>query len=649
MRVIGTAGHVDHGKSSLVEALSGINPDRLAEEQARQMTIDLGFAWLTLPNGEEVGIVDVPGHRDFIENMLAGVGGIDAVLLVIAADEGVMPQTKEHLAIIDLLQVNRGVVALNKVDLVDEEWLELVETEVREILSGTRLAKAPLVRVSAKTRVGLDDLKIALQNELLHLPERGDNGRPRLPIDRVFTLSGFGTIVTGTLIDSNLEVGMECEILPKGLKTRIRSLQSHKKKEQVAQAGSRTAANLAGVAVEEIQRGDVLVNAGTFRPTQRLDARIRMLKDASTSLKHNMEIKFFLYTAEVLGRVRVLGVEEIHPGEEGWIQIELNSPVITARGDRFILRRPSPAETLGGGEVLDASPARRYKRFGTEWRERLEALSMGDPAEVILKLLQRNQWLSMDEIVRQTNFSALVIAQTLQGLLKEGLIHDPAQRFSKGGKEASQTPLVAQTQWEAWQKKAHQLLETYHQQVPLRRGMPREELKNRLKLPMPLFQPLLEVLKGQGEVCEVRQFVALAAFQIRLTPAQQEQAEALLRLFKQNPFAPPSVKECKQQLGDELYQALLELETLIQVSEEVVFRHQDYLKAMQQVRQLLAQEGEISAAQVRDHLQTSRKYALALLEHFDEIGMTERRGDVRVLRKGRESVASQTGESGNEL
>ncbi len=648
MRVIGTAGHVDHGKSSLVEALSGINPDRLAEEQARQMTIDLGFAWLSLPNGEEVGIVDVPGHRDFIENMLAGVGGIDAVLLVIAADEGVMPQTKEHLAIIDLLQVNRGVVALNKVDLVDEDWLELVETEVREILSGTRLAEAPLVRVSAKTREGLDALKVALQNELLHLPERGDNGRPRLPIDRVFTLSGFGTIVTGTLIDSNLEVGMECEILPKGLKTRIRSLQTHKKKEQVAQAGSRTAANLAGVAVEEIQRGDVLVKAGTFRPTQRLDAQIRMLKDASTSLKHNMEIKFFLYTAEVLGRVRVLGVEEIHPGEEGWIQIELNSPVITARGDRFILRRPSPAETLGGGEVLDASPARRYKRFGTEWRERLEALSMADPAEVILKLLQRNQWLSMDEIVRQTNFAAQMVAPTVQRLLEEGLVLDPAQRFSKGGKEASQTPLVAQTQWEAWQKKAHQLLETYHQQFPLRRGMPREELKNRLKLPMPLFQPLLEVLNGQGEVCEVRQFVALAAFQIRLTPAQQEQAEALLRLFKQNPFAPPSVKECKQQLGDELYQALLELETLIQVSEEVVFRRQDYLNAMQQVRQLLAQEGEISAAQVRDHLQTSRKYALALLEHFDQIGITERRGDVRVLRKGRESVASQIGESGYE-
>lgn len=632
MRVVGTAGHVDHGKSSLVEALSGINPDRLAEEQARQMTIDLGFAWLTLPNGEEVGIVDVPGHRDFIENMLAGVGGIDAVLLVIAADEGVMPQTREHLAIVDLLQIKHGVVALNKCDLVDEEWLTLVEDEVRELLQNTHLAAAPIVRVSAKTRFGFDALVLALQDQLANLPQRINSGRPRLPIDRVFTLSGFGTIVTGTLIDGNLEVGAECEILPKGLKTRIRSLQTHKKKEEIAYAGSRTAANLSGIAVDQIRRGDVLVKAASYRSTQRVDARFRLLPDASAALRHQTEVKFFLYTCEVIGRVRVLGVEELLPGEEGWLQIEFNAPVVCARGDRFILRRPSPPETLGGGEILDPFPQRRYKRFGEEWRERLEALTIGDPGEVILKLLQRNEWMNLQQIVQQTNFSAEAAEQVVRQLLQENRVVDPLQRFLKGGKETKETPLVASPKWEEWQQKAQLLLKEYHQSYPLRRGMPREELKNRLKLPAPLFQTLLDQLLQNGKVREEQNYLANSDFHIQLKPPQREQADALLRLFERNPFSPPSVKECKQSLGEELYQALLELEELIQVSEEVVFRMIDYLKAKEAVRRLIAEQGEISAAQVRDHLQTSRKYALALLEYLDQIGFTERRGDVRVLK-----------------
>lgn len=632
MRVIGTAGHVDHGKSSLVEALSGINPDRLAEEQARQMTIDLGFAWLTLPNGEEIGIVDVPGHRDFIENMLAGVGGIDAVLFVVAADEGVMPQTKEHLAILDLLQIDHGVVALNKVDLVDDDWLELVESEVREALRTTRLASAPLVRVSAKTRQGLDALKLALQNQLVNFPERINTGRPRLPIDRVFTLSGFGTIVTGTLLDGNLEVGDECEILPKGIKTRIRSLQTHKKKESLATPGSRTAANLSGVSVDRIRRGDVLVKAGTFKPAQRLDVRFRLLADVSIPLRHNLEVKFFHYTSEVLGRVRVLGVEELKPGEEGWLQIELKHPIVAVRGDRFILRRPSPPETLGGGEILDPFPLRRYKRFGEEWRERLEALSFGDPSEVVLRLLQRHEWLTFQQIVQQTNFSAESIRQTLDNLLQENLLVDPLQRFFKGGKESQETLLVERSQWETWQKKAMNLIEEYHQTYPLRRGMPREELKKRLNLPTPLFQALLQELTLQNRLKEEQVLLVKKGFQIQLAPFQREQADALLSLFAKAPFSPPGVKECKQKLGDELYQALLALGELIQVSDEVVFRMVDYHQAKEMVGALLVQQGEVSAAQVRDHLRTSRKYALALLEYLDQIGFTERRGDVRILK-----------------
>ena len=503
---------------------------------------------------------------------------------------------------------------------------------MKELLRSTRLAEAPLVRVSAKTGQGLEALKVALQNELSSLAERADSGRPRLPIDRVFTLSGFGTIVTGTLIDSHLQVGMECEILPKGIKTRIRNLQTHKKKAEIAYAGSRTAANLSGVSVDQIRRGDVLVKSGSFRPTQRLDVRFRLLREASTSLKHNMEVKFFLYTSEVLGRVRLLGVEQLNGGEEGWLQIELDSPVVAVRGDRFILRRPSPAETMGGGEVLDPYPLRRYKRFGDEWRERLEALTLGNPTEVIEKLLQRNDWLSVKEIAQQTNFSPQIIYSAVQQLIEENVIIDAAERFFKVGKNEREPPLIARSKWQAWQRKAQIILQEHHRTYPLRRGMPREELKNRLKLPAFLFQPLLEELKAETKCREEGKYVALASFQIQLNPSQREQADALLRLFEQMPFTPPSVKECKQKLGDELYQALLELGELVQVSEEVVFRRQEYLMAQEEIRSLLRAGGEISAAQVRDHFQTSRKYALALLEHFDEIGITERRGDVRVLK-----------------
>jgi len=634
VKVIGTAGHVDHGKSSLVEALSGINPDRLAEEQARQMTIDLGFAWLTLPNGEEIGIVDVPGHRDFIENMLAGVGGIDAVLLVIAADEGIMPQTREHLAIVDLLRISRGVVALNKIDIVDQEWLELVQDEVRQVLQGTHLANAPIIPVSARTHQGLERLKLALQEQLVDLPPRGNNGRPRLPIDRVFTLSGFGTIVTGTLLDSPLEVGAECEILPQGLKTRIRSLQTHKKKEEIALPGSRTAANLSGVAVEQIRRGDVLVKSGSYRPTQRLDVRFRLLPDVTTSLKHNLQVKFFLYTAEVVGRVRLLGLEELLPGEEGWLQIELQSPTVAVRGDRFILRRPSPPETLGGGEILDPFPQRRYKRFGDEWQARLEALLKGDSGEVILKLLQRHDWLTTTQIVELTNFSLEEVVQSLEALIRDQHIIDPAGRFGRSGKERYEAPLVAQMRWKEWQTKTQRLLQEYHQTYPLRRGIPREELKNRLKLPPTLFQPFLEGLKGEGKIREERMAIALPDFRIQFKPAQREQIAELMRLFERAPYSPPSPKECKMKVGEALYEALLELDELVQVSEEVVFRRQHYQQAVESICQLIDQQGQVSAAEVRDHLQTSRKYALALLEYLDAEGITERVGDVRILKTG---------------
>ena len=418
MRVIGTAGHVDHGKSRLVEALTGIDPDRLKEEKEREMTIDLGFAWLTLPSGEPVGIVDVPGHRDFIENMLAGVGGIDAALFVVAADEGVMPQTREHLAILDLLGVRNGVVALTKMDLVeDKEWLELVQLDVTELLEGTVLADAPMVPVSVRTGQGLQALLEELDRLVENVPPRSDLGRPRLPVDRVFTIAGFGTVVTGTLIDGSLQVGQEVEILPQGLKARVRGLQTHKEKIERAVPGSRVAVNLTGVSKDEVQRGDVVTTPGWLRPTTLVDVHLRYLDSATRPLRHNAALKFFSGSAEVMAKGRLLDREAIPPGGDGWVQLRLAEAVALARGDRFIVRQPSPAVTVGGGQVVDPHPRRRYRRFRSEVTARLETLARGSPEEILLQSLEAGQPCQVGTLLERSGLAMEEADQALQQLL----------------------------------------------------------------------------------------------------------------------------------------------------------------------------------------------------------------------------------------
>ena len=362
MRIIGTAGHVDHGKSTLVTALTGVDPDRLKEEKAREMTIDLGFASLTLPNGESMGIIDVPGHRDFIGNMLSGIGGIDAVLLIIAADEGVSAQTREHLAILDLLDIQKGFVVLTKIDLVSEpEWIDLVELEAQEVLANTSLKDAKILRVSAITGEGISELLQALQELLQDLPPKADLNRPRLPVDRVFSLTGFGTIVTGTLLDGSFAIGDEIVCMPDGRPGRIRGLQNHKHKLQKIAPGHRTAININGLDKEDIKRGDVITKPGTYTPTTRLDAHFRLIHDASKPLKHNTEVKVFIGSAETSARLRLLGTEKLKQGESAFIQLKLDNPIIAARGDHYVLRLPSPAETIGGGVIIDPHPSRFWR------------------------------------------------------------------------------------------------------------------------------------------------------------------------------------------------------------------------------------------------------------------------------------------------
>lgn len=631
MRVIGTAGHVDHGKSTLIAALTGTHPDRLKEEQAREMTIELGFGWLTLPNSEEVGIVDVPGHRDFIENMLSGIGGIDAALLVIAADEGIMPQTREHLAILDLLQIPAGIIVLTKTDLApDPAWLDLVETDIRAAVSGTVMQDAPIVRVSAKTRTGLDSLLATLESLLQQKPARLDLNRPRLPIDRVFSMSGFGTVVTGTLLDGQLALGDEVEIIPSGQRGRVRGLQTHKKQEERALPGSRTAVNISGVDTESLQRGEVLIHPGQYQLTRRIDARFRLLKDVSSSLKHNSEVKFFVGTSETIATLRLLGTEELNPGEEGWIQLELRNPVVAVRGDRYILRRPSPSETLGGGVIVDHQPKGRHKRFDENVLKSLESLIQGTPAEVLFEAALALNIASIQEVVARSRLEAENAETALRKLLDAGSLI-PLEEGTPT--IASDLLVITLPHWNALQDKTLQTVESYHKTYPLRRGIPREELKSRLKLSPHTFNALLKRLITDHLLIDHSAFLARPEHEVTFDSGQQARVRALMRKFEQNPYSPPSARESEAEVGAEILNALIESNELITVSSDVIFRRQDYDLMVDKIKKEIQQKGTLTLAETRNLFDTSRRYAQALLEHLDAIGITVRDGDFRKLRR----------------
>lgn len=614
---------MDHGKSTLIAALTGAHPDRLKEEQIREMTIDLGFGWMTLPNGEEIGIVDVPGHRDFIENMLAGIGGIDAALLIIAADEGIMPQTREHLAILDLLRIPGGLIVLTKIDLAsDPAWLDLVEIDIRAAVAGTQLQDAAMIRVSAKTGAGLGELITSLQGLLQQKPARRDLNRPRLPIDRVFSMSGFGTVVTGTLIDGTLAAGNEVEVLPSKLRGRIRGLQTHKKNEDVAAPGSRTAVNINGIDVESIRRGDVLTYPGQYEPTQRIDAFVQILKDASLPLKHNAGVKFFSAASETTATIRILNADEISPGGEGWVQLELRDPLVLAHKDRFILRRPSPAETLGGGMVVDAHPRGRHKRRSQTVIKTLAALAQGSPAEIMLEALCTLPFSNVEDLAKKTSLTPDSAQQALQELSAAGQV-----LLMEDGM------ICTSAQWLEFKERAMQIVDTYHKTYPLRRGIPRGELKNKLNLTPRAFNILIKKMLSEGLAREEKNAISQPGFKIHLNEQQQAKVEALKRGFSSSPYATPSIKECVAQVGEETFNALLESGEFIAVSAEVVFDAATYNDMRRLVMQTLEQNGRITLADVRDLFQTSRKYAQAFLEHLDSVGMTVREGDFRKIRE----------------
>jgi selenocysteine-specific elongation factor len=607
--VVGTAGHIDHGKSTLITALTGIDPDRLAEEKRRGMTIDLGFAHMRLPSGREIGIVDVPGHARFMRNMLAGTHGVDAVILVVAADEGVMPQTREHLEIVDLLDLDRGIVVLSKADLVDDAWLELVRAEVRETLEGTALARAAVLPVSAATGQGIEELKAALDGLLDEAEPRVDKRRPRLPIDRVFTMSGFGTVVTGTLVDGTMRIGDELEVVPRGRLVRIRGLQRHNHSVDSAPPGSRVAANITGVEKSDLARGDVLAPPNMLRSTRRIDAHVRVLASAPGPLRHGAEMLLHTGTSEVGCRVIVLAGDAIEPGAEGWVQLYLQRAIAAADQDRFVLRVPSPSLTLAGGRFVDVAP-RKHSRHDTAVGESLDRRAAGDVMQEELRKYPRG-----------VTVAALLKATMSQQSDVDGL---RGRRIGEW--------LYADDAWNAIAEHASREVEAYHAAHPLRQGMAREELRSRLRLPPASFPAVLASFLEEGRLEERDGAIAVPAHQ----PAAESSdgpAARLLVLLGDHPFAPPSLREAMEQSGAgvEVLRALTQRGELVRLNEDIAFTREAYASAVAMVKDVIAATGSVTVAQLRDRMGASRRPVLALLERLDAEKVTRRVGDQRVL------------------
>jgi len=615
--VIGTAGHVDHGKSTLIEALTGIDPDRLSEEKSRGMTIELGFAWVKLPSGREISVVDVPGHERFVKNMLMGAGGIDAALLVIAADEGIMPQTREHIAILDLLNVERGLVALTKSDLVDDEWNDLVTLEVEELLSTSSLRNSKLISVSAQDGTGLDELRQELDVLVDSLPPRSSNNSPRLPVDRAFTISGFGTVVTGTLSDGSLKVGTEIEVQPSGLTGRIRTLQVHEKNEETVQPGTRLAVNISGIDHDQISRGDVLSLPGSIPSSTAFDASFRTIDDAPRAVRHNHKVRIFTGTSEVPATVRVLEGNEIPQGKSGWVQIRTSQSLPLQRGDMFVVR--DTENTLGGGTVLQTQAPRR-KRNDNSTVKQLKLLQSGSGDDRIESVLIEAR-VANQELLREQSG---VTQDELEGALTQLIDAGKVRKIGQGASQYAATSYV-----DATEQQVKEILHSFHAQHPLRTGIPLQDLRGQLDLKRQAFTALLETLESNGSLRVDGAVATDPAFTPTLTGSQEAEVSAYLDELRVGGYSPSTDKE----LSVELLQFIVDRGDVTRLGGGVIYPTSVYNEIESSIKELSAEfGGEISISAVREKFGTSRKYTLAVLENMDLKGLTRRVGDNRFLR-----------------
>ncbi len=633
--VIGTAGHIDHGKTELVKALTGTDTDRLKEEKERGISIELGFAELALAPGVTAGVVDVPGHEHFVKNMLAGATGFDLVLLVVAADDGVMPQTVEHLAIVDLLGVRDGVVAVTKADLVDEDMLALVKEDVAAALDGTALEGAEMVVTSSRTGQGLDELRRALLAASQRVRERESEGPFRLPVDRVFTLKGIGTVVTGTLWEGNVADGEEGVIQPYGRKVRVRNVQVHGKEVERALAGQRVAMNLPGISKEEIARGDVVASPGFLQPTLMADAVLHLLENAPRSLKNRARVRFHHGTREVMARVVLLGGrEELRPGESCHVQLRLEKTGLLRYGDRFILRSYSPVTTIGGGRIIDAHP-RKHRHQNRDILASLQTRERGKPGDlVLLSVEEKGLPMSFPELLQRSELKEAPLREALEGLLKE-------ERLTELPGDNGPLYIAPELLQELHERMAR-LTEELHAANPLKAGVEKEALRQRLGrgVEAEVFESLLKDAVRAGRLEAEAGRVRIKGRGRTLSAQEASLKEDLLKGIREGGFSPPLFKELMERLGVErnklrdLLSILLEEGEIEQVNPEYFLAAGRLAEAEERIRSFLGERGRLGVADVREMLGASRKYAIPLLEYFDRRKVTRREGDFRVPFKG---------------
>ncbi|HWI65679.1 MAG TPA: selenocysteine-specific translation elongation factor [Symbiobacteriaceae bacterium] len=620
--IIGTAGHVDHGKSALIRALTGVETDRFPEEKERGISIDIGFAQFVLPTGRRAAVIDVPGHERFIKNMLAGITGIDLVLLVVAADEGVMPQTREHLDILRLLEIKQGVIVLTKRDLVDADMLELVAEDVRDAVKGTFLEKAPVVPVSSVTREGLDEL-VKLLDSMLEVTEAKDvTAFARLPIDRAFVRPGFGTVVTGTLVGGTIREGDKLELLPLGLEVRVRGIQVHGEKRDAAEAGQRTAINLAGIERSDVVRGHVLCAPGFLKSTTSFAARLHILESWPKEVKHGVQVHLHTGTTEMLARVLLLEGETILPGETGYVQIKTEEPLVVGRGDHYVIRSYSPVHTMGGGVVVE--PHANYKKSQAgEAVAELKVKETGGLAGVLAETLARAGMtpVSVAELAKRSGIPPETISAELPSLQQDVRVLEGGLLIHRRGLGTFRAGVTEQ-------------LEAFYRQFPLRVGPAKEEVRRKLNIPGKEFTALLAASEAAGDLAVLRERVVLPGRTIQLNAGQARIADGILQATTEAGYNPLTIAELKDRFKakdtEELIVHLTEQGQVVRVGEDMIVSGPVLEEAARRTREFLKANGKIGVSDFRDLLGTTRKYALPLLEWMDEQKITRRAGDERL-------------------
>jgi len=623
MFVFGTAGHIDHGKTALIYALTSIDTDRLPEEKERGMTIDLGFAWMKLPSGEKVGIVDVPGHENLIKNMIAGATGIDAVILVIDANEGWMPQTEEHFQIVDLLDIKYGIIAITKIDLVDQTRLNFVEKQIKERLKNTFLFNAPVVKVSTVKNIGIDQIKSAIQDLIPRMKPKRDIGKSRLSIDRVFNIKGSGTVVTGTLIGGVFRQGMEVTIFPSYKKTRLRSLQTYKEKVEKAFPGSRVALNLVGMEKNELHRGDIVFGTKQIKASKNIDVRIQLLPQLKKySLTNRSELFFFIGTKEILAKVILNQKEYFEPGETGFAQLRFKEPLATYLGDRFILRIPSPPKTIGGGLIVDPLAHKRHFK-DKDILYFLQKRIKFDLRELVLTELKKNIFIKKDNLLINSNYADSEIREVVESLKKEGEII------------TTNSWIIDKNYWQEQKTKFMNRLNQEYELYPLQTGFPLNKFQSYFYYLKPeIFNYLIDSLINTDKIGLKKGIIFLLSRKPKISSQQKILISKILKILKDDPNNPPNEKTLTSQIsgGKEIIDFLIQEGEIVKLSDGILLESKNYDIMKNKLIDFLKINGSISIAQVRELLGISRKYIIPLLNRMDEEKITQRKENVRILK-----------------